>query len=42
MVAKTVNSDGNREFQYYGAVRATNSCLNCHNEHWANASRKAS
>ena len=27
----TVNSENKREFQYYGAVRATSSCLNCHN-----------
>jgi signal transduction histidine kinase len=26
----TVNSENKREFQYYGAVRATNSCLKCH------------
>lgn len=28
----TVNSENKREFQYYGAVRATSSCLKCHNE----------
>lgn len=29
---KTENADGKREFQYYGAVRASSSCLTCHNE----------
>ena len=28
----TVNSENKKEFQYYGAVRATSSCLKCHNE----------
>src|SRR5258708_5252170 len=27
-----VNAEGKREFQYYAAVRATKSCLKCHNE----------
>ncbi len=27
---QTVVVDGKREFQYYGAVRASNSCLTCH------------
>jgi two-component system, NarL family, sensor histidine kinase BarA len=26
------NSEGQAEFQYYGAVRASKSCLSCHNE----------
>ena len=29
---ETVNAEGKREFQYYGAVRATSSCVKCHNE----------
>jgi len=29
---KAVNSEGKLEFQYYGAVRASKSCLTCHNE----------
>ncbi len=28
----TVNSENKREFQYYGAVRATSVCVKCHNE----------
>jgi two-component system sensor histidine kinase BarA len=27
-----LNSEGKAEFQYYGAVRASKSCLSCHNE----------
>lgn len=29
---RTTDNDGKREFQYYGAVRASKSCLTCHNE----------